>query len=479
MGVKEKVGSIVLDRAVSYISNDPQKNMPKLLNWLDSLGLETFKTQSRPIHEILDDPENNWYKFIMDFWKDIDNDQLKVFFQNFAYKIIVNYAVLEENTAKYGHNFPLAMLIDPTSACNLKCKGCWSAEYGQNMNLSNEVLDDAITQGEELGINFVLLSGGEPLVRKADILKLFEAHPSVMFGAFTNGTLIDEEFCQELSRLKNFIPILSLEGFEEATDYRRGAGTFAKVKRAAELLKAHKLLFGFSACYTGKNVDSVGSEEFYDLMIDWGAKFVWFFTYMPVGEGYAPELMVSAEQREFMYNQVRKFRDTKPLFSLDFWNDGEYAKGCVAGGRRYLHINANGDIEPCAFIHYSDSNIHEKTILEALKSPLFMAYHKRQPFNENHLRVCPLLDNPEILAEMVDESGAYSTDLRNPEDVHVLSGKCNDTAANWHVTADKLWACSGKCSSKWCVEHQDVCNSVKTVEHLDTECADNEKKHTA
>ena len=131
---------------------------------------------------------------------------------------------------------------------------------------------------------------------------------------------------------------------------------------------------------------------------------------------------------------------------MDFWNDGEYAGGCVAGGRRYLHINANGDIEPCAFIHYSDSNIREKTILEALQSPLFKAYHAGQPFNENHLRPCPLLDNPEALKEMVHTSGAHSTDLESPESVESLAGKCENAAQNWAPVADELWACSGHCT---------------------------------
>ncbi len=181
-------------------------------------------------------------------------------------------------------------------------------------------------------------------------------------------------------------------------------------------------------------------------MIDWGAKFCWFFTYMPVGKDAVPELMATAEQRAFMYRQIRKFRETKPLFTLDFWNDGEYAGGCIAGGRRYLHINANGDIEPCAFIHYSDSNIYSQPLLEALQSPLFMAYRQGQPFNNNHLRPCPLLDNPEALVDMVERSGAHSTDLQNPEDVHELSEKCRNAAGDWAHTADDLWQCSQQCS---------------------------------
>jgi MoaA/NifB/PqqE/SkfB family radical SAM enzyme len=261
-----------------------------------------------------------------------------------------------------------------------------------------------------------------------------------MFTAFTNGTLIDEEFADEMLRVKNFAPAISIEGFEEATDSRRGKGTYQAVIRAMEILKRKKLLFGASLCYTRNNTEVIGSEEFIDFIIDKGAKFAWFFTYMPVGEDAVPELMVTAEQREFMYRQIRKFRETKPLFTMDFWNDGEYAQGCIAGGRRYLHINAAGDIEPCAFIHYSDSNIYNKTLLEALQSPLFMQYHKKQPFNDNHLRPCPLLDNPECLVEIVEASGAASTDFIKPEDVHDLSAKCVYAAERWAQTADRLWS---------------------------------------
>jgi hypothetical protein len=139
-------------------------------------------------------------------------------------------------------------------------------------------------------------------------------------------------------------------------------------------------------------------------MINWGAKFVWYFTYMPVGKVAVPELMATAEQREFMYRQVRGMRGKKPIFFMDFWNDGEYVGGCIAGGRCFLHINAAGDIEPCAFIHYSDANIRTDKLIDAYRKPLFMAYHNNQPFNSNMLRPCPALDNPDALTKMVDES---------------------------------------------------------------------------
>jgi MoaA/NifB/PqqE/SkfB family radical SAM enzyme len=359
----------------------------------------------------------------------------------------VGWPIQEANRKKYDFNIPWAILMDPTSACNLKCTGCWAAEYDKNSSLSYETLDSIIEQGKKLGVYFYLYSGGEPLIRKKDIIRLCEKHNDCEFLAFTNGTLIDEAFADEMLRVKNFIPAISIEGFEEATDSRRGKGTYQAVIRAMEILKRKKLIFGTSLCYTRNNTEIIGSEDFFDFMINKGAKFAWFFTYIPVGADAVPDLMVTAEQREFMYRQVRHFRETKPLFTMDFWNDGEYVQGCIAGGRRYLHINANGDIEPCAFIHFSDFNIHEKTLLEALQSPLFRQYRKNQPFNDNMLRPCPLLDNPARLAEMVEKSGAASTDFIQPEDVRSLSAKCMDAAEKWAQTADRLWSESHGCTT--------------------------------
>lgn len=277
-------------------------------------------------------------------------------------------------------------------------------------------------------------------MRKDDLLNLCEKHSDCYFMAFTNGTLVDDSFCRELARVGNFALAFSIEGDEKATDMRRGSGTYRKVVEAMERMRAHNLFFGFSTCYHRYNTESVGSDEFIDEMIARGCRFVWNFTYIPVGKDAVPDMLATPEQRAYMYHRVREIRRTKPIFALDFWNDGEYTGGCIAGGRCYLHINAAGDVEPCAFIHYSNVNIHDVTLLEALQSPLFMTYRKRQPFNENHLRPCPLLDNPEALVSMVKETGAKSTEMVAPEDVEVLCGKTRPAAERWAPTADELWA---------------------------------------
>ena len=446
----EKIKAFGAKQVISYLDKDPDKNVPKVLDWLEKHGGKSnnISGQARMIKEVFEDKGNNWYKLIKSLWTDIDDEQRMKLFENFVINgTMIGSKRQADMEIKHGCNIPWAILFDPTSACNLKCIGCWASEYGNKDNLTYEQLDDIVSQAKAMGTYFFLFSGGEPLVRKKDIIKLCEAHSDCAFLAFTNGTLIDEAFADEMLRVKNFVPAISVEGFEEATDARRGKGTYAAVVRAMEILKRKKLLYGISCCYTKQNTDVIGSEEYFDDMIDKGAKFAWLFTYIPVGNDAVPELMATAEQRKYMYDQVRAFRKTKSLFTMDFWNDGEFAGGCIAGGRTYLHINANGDIEPCAFIHYSDSNIREKTLLEAYKSPLFMQYRLNQPFNNNHLRPCPLLDNPDCLVSMVEKSGAQSTDMLDPENVRSLTAKCKKAAKDWAPVADEIWENGHFCSN--------------------------------
>ena len=440
--MKENLQASAMNAALKIIRENPEKSLPKLMRIVDTLDRhDELLPQRRAIWEILNAPENHWNRFIMSLWEDIDEGVRIKFFENF----VVNATVIgghrqELSKAEHSCNIPWAILMDPTSACNLGCTGCWAAEYGDRLNMTYDELDSIIRQGKELGTFLYLYSGGEPLVRKKDVLRLCEAHPDCVFLSFTNGTLIDEAFADEMLRVQNFISAISIEGFEDATDARRGRGTYQKVVEAMRILKERKLLFGASCCYTSQNAEVIGSEAYIDDLIGKGCKFAWFFTYMPGGAGAPTDLIATAGQREFMYRQIRKFREEKPLFTLDFWNDGEFVKGCIAGGRAYLHINANGDVEPCAFIHYSDSNIRDKTLLEAYKSPLFTAYRENQPFCGNHLRPCPLLDNNGKLAELVHESGAHSTDLSCPENVDDLCAKCRRAAENWTPVADRLWA---------------------------------------
>lgn len=440
MNASNTLKKLGIEQTFNYIYKDPDKNIGKLMDWADKFSKGDFASQRKTIREAIENPKHPYYSYIRKIFREVDPNVAKTLAVNFFINAaLIGWPKEEELRQKYDCNIPWAILLDPTSACNLHCTGCWAAEYGHKLNLTYDEIDDIICQGKELGVYMYIYTGGEPLVRKKDLIQLCEKHSDCVFLCFTNATLIDEEFADEMLRVGNFVPAISLEGFESATDGRRGNGVYQKVTNAMALLRKKKLIYGISCCYTSANYESITSEEFYDSLIDLGAYFVWYFHYMPVGNGAAPELLPSPEQRTGVYEKIRHYRATKPLFAMDFQNDAEYVGGCIAGGYRYLHINANGDIDPCVFIHYSDSNIREKTLLDALRSPMMMAYHRNQPFNENMLQPCPMLENPQKLREMVATADAHSTDLQSPESVDHLCAKCDHYAEHWKPVADQLW----------------------------------------
>lgn len=437
--------SIAIDATLKSLKKDREKALLNIVNLVQKFMSDNFTAESyEAAKNMIMNPEHKWMRYVNRLLDETDPHVAKMTALNLGYQAaFAGTKKIRKMRDVEQCNIPWLILMDPTSACNLHCTGCWAAEYGHKLNLSFEEMDSIVTQGKELGVYFYMMTGGEPLVRKADIIKLCEKHNDCAFHCYTNGTLVDQTLCDEMKRVGNLSLSISLEGFEEANDFRRGDGVYHKVLAAMDLLHENGLIFGNSVCYTNKNMEAVTSDEFFDLLIEHGSRFAWYFHLMPVGMKASPELMPTKEQREYIYHRIREVRAKeggKEIFVMDFQNDGEYVGGCIAGGRNYCHINPKGDVEPCVFIHYSGANIREKSLLECLKQPLFMAYRDNQPFNENMLRPCPMLENPEILQRLVNETGAHSTDVEEAEPVEHLCEKCVNYANEWKDTADRLWA---------------------------------------
>jgi MoaA/NifB/PqqE/SkfB family radical SAM enzyme len=303
---------------------------------------------------------------------------------------------------------PSLLVVSPTMRCNLKCYGCYAGNYTKNQDLPFEVFDRVIQEGKELGIYLYVVSGGEPFVWDG-LLDIFEKHDDCVFQVYTNGSMLDDAMCEKLVDLGNVLPCISVEGFEKETDERRGRGTFKQITQAMESLNKRKGLFGFSLTVTSKNADLVTSDEFIDEWVQRGCFIGWVFTYVPVGRAPDVGLMPTPEQRLKVGQRVRYFRATRPIFIADFWNDGDYVGGCIAGGRMYLHINCHGDVEPCVFCHFAVDNIKDKSLKSVLNSDLFKSIKAKQPFNQDHRMPCMLIDNPAILREVIKESGARPT----------------------------------------------------------------------
>ncbi len=398
-----------LKLALYLIERNPDKNFIKLLNLLDKIAQRgEHHQQIRALKQgYLDNPVIGQYlKKLTEIAPSYKTGLLVNFLINASLLgIPYQYKMAEE----LGVMVPWAILLDPISICNLKCRGCWAGQYSKSDTLAYQTIDRIISEAKELGIYFIIFSGGEPTLYP-DLLKLCQKHSDVGFVMFTNGTLIDREIVDQMVETGNLSPAISLEGFRESTDHRRGQGVYDQVMELMDRLREKGVVFGSSITVNRNNAEELfAGDDFIDLMVKKGAAYTWSFHYIPIGSDPDLELMITPGQRSMLARRVPELRKEKPLFILDFWNDGTYSGGCIAGGRRYFHINARGDVEPCAFVHFAADNIKGKSLKEVLQNPLFKAYQERQPFNENLMLPCPIIDNPLALREMVAETGAAPT----------------------------------------------------------------------
>ncbi|MBE3576142.1 MAG: radical SAM protein [Limnochordales bacterium] len=421
---------------IGSITRDPGRAVPAILSLLGKINaVEAYRPVIAAVRRRWDEDEK-WREVVARLH--LSPRMVRHLVMTWALKGFVQGQKKRQEVAeRLGFRPPSFILLDPTEACNLRCRGCWAGRYEPH-TLPWEVVDRVLTEAKELGIHWVVLSGGEPFAYRY-LRQMLARHQDIMFMAYTNGTLISDEVADWLADLGNLTPAISLEGFQEETDARRGAGVYEQIMAAMDRLRERGLVFGASLTVTSRNVYQLFSDRFIDHLIDKGVLYLWSFHYIPIGRDPDLSLMISPEQRAWLRERVNELRMTRPIFIADFWNDGPYVGGCIAGGRHYVHINANGDVEPCAFFHFSTENIKEKSLAEALKSPLFAAFRARQPFHRNLLAPCPIIDHPQMLRDMVREAGARPTHEGADEIMRDEIARALDRrAAEWLALAEEL-----------------------------------------
>jgi MoaA/NifB/PqqE/SkfB family radical SAM enzyme len=346
---------------------------------------------------------------------------------------------------QFGLAPPYLMVISPTMRCNLKCLGCYAGEYPRDADpMSFETLDRVVSEAKRMGVFMFTITGGEPFMRP-DMLDLYDKHNDAVFQIYTNGTCISDATVERLQKLGNAAPCISLEGFEQETDFRRGKGVFAKVMDTMDRLREARVLFGFSGTVTRLNADVYQRDEFYDMIVDKGCLVGWFFMFVPVGQDATVDLMPTAEQRDAMRRKILEVRRTRPIFIADFWNDGCLTGGCMSAGTLYLHLNFRGDLEPCVFMHFAADNIHDiyargGHLWDVLKSPLFVAVRDVNRRDPNPLRPCPIVDHNEWLEEALSKvEGVYPTHKGAEDIIGRLAQPVREWSARYAAYAERAW----------------------------------------
>jgi MoaA/NifB/PqqE/SkfB family radical SAM enzyme len=327
-------------------------------------------------------------------------------------------AKMEEFEAKFGVKQPSFVLISPTKACNLHCKGCYADSDERVTSLSWDTVSRIITEAHDMwGVQFTVVSGGEPMVYRSqgkNLLDLAEKHSDNYFMFYTNGTLIDDEAAQRMAELGNIVPMVSLEGWRDQTDARRGEGIFDKVCQTLDRLYDAGVLYGVSLTPTRDNADILMSEDFIDFVFfEKHAIVAWLFQYMPIGRSFTLDLMPTPQQRLSMWQQSWRYVREKNVFIADFWNSGTAVDGCLSAGGHgnggYFYIDWNGNVNPCVFVPYSPVNINDiyaqgKDLNDVFMDPFFQDIRRlqtrlnTQTHGKNTINPCPIRDhNPEFL----------------------------------------------------------------------------------
>lgn len=306
-----------------------------------------------------------------------------------------------------GEHIPPFLIASITSSCNLHCAGCYARHNNACCDsepvrqLTDEDWLRIFCEARDLGVGFILLAGGEPMIR-ADVIRAAGGVEEILFPIFTNGTMIDDDYMKLFDRHRNLIPIFSIEGHQEKTDARRGAGVYQRLTQAMEQMEENHLIFGASVTVTRENLAEVASEEFVKDLRSRGCRAIVYVEYVPVSEG-SQNLAPGDEERAYLDARLQSLRkDHEDMLFISFPGDEKSSGGCLAAGRGFFHINAHGGAEPCPFSPYSDINVKDTSLREALGSRLFTALRSGDMLTGEHAGGCVLFEQKEEVGAILN-----------------------------------------------------------------------------
>lgn len=304
---------------------------------------------------------------------------------------------------------PYACILSVTWKCNLNCVGCYAQHYPTENQLKITEIENILNQSDKIGIYIFVVVGGEPLIFPG-LIELLMKYKNIMFFLFTNGTLINEQKILLLKKANNIIPIISTEGTDSFVDIRRGEGMGVKIEAVLNLFKRNKLVFGFSSMITHHNLKDVLTESWLDSLWEYGAKFGFIIDYIPFPKTLDLSLILDEDDKSFKRRKITELNEKSKVTLFNFPEDEYKRSGCKSAGNGFIHINANGNVEPCPFSHYAVDNIRDKSILEILNSEFFKKLRSTFQDMDNPHRGCMLFYNDNIVKRIAEETKAYSTE---------------------------------------------------------------------
>ena len=318
---------------------------------------------------------------------------------------------LRQESEQVGDHIPPFLIASVTSKCNLHCKGCYARanhschDKEAENQLSDAEWEDIFRQAKGIGVSFILLAGGEPLMRP-ELIQAAGKLPEIIFPVFTNGTMLNQEYIRKFDQYRNLIPMISIEGNEQTTDLRRGSGVYQQVSQTMELMKQKKILYGASITVTSQNITEVTSVKFLDVLSERGCKVIIYVEYVPISDA-TKELALTQAERDYLEIELAGLRSSREdMIFISFPGDEKSSGGCLAAGRGFFHINPQGGAEPCPFSPYSDLSLKKVSLREALNSPLFQKLRDGKVLLAEHTGGCVLFEQESLVQSLLNTDPA-------------------------------------------------------------------------
>jgi hypothetical protein len=266
---------------------------------------------------------------------------------------VVRHELLQRRRAR--HAEPAAVLVEaqlaPYPDCNQSCVGCYSEGERQGTAPDRKRLAALVDEAAACGAWAIHVVGkGEPFLspeRGLELCAVVAARPHLLFTIATNGTCFSPELGRALAKLGNVLLLVSIDGPKAVHDARRGPGSFEAVSRALELMRAHRLLFGFSCMVSATNHRQVTEPAFVGAMARAGCAIGVFSRYFPLSPSHWQELLLTGESLASYRAAFERLRRQPELPLLDF-DEVEAHTGCLARAGISVYLDGlTGQVAPC------------------------------------------------------------------------------------------------------------------------------------
>lgn len=296
---------------------------------------------------------------------------------------------------------PPILILSSTNRCNLHCMGCYASNklISPRQELPVERITKLFDEAGTLGIGVIMIAGGEPLMRP-EILDVAAKQDNIIFPVFTNGTMLDKDRIRFFQSHNHMIPILSIEGNRQLTDTRRGTGIYSMIEKSMARLQESQQMYGMSITMTRENFEEVTNpvrmHEYHSL----GCSLFFMIEYVPQTKNELDRCLTE-DQKDTLQIRLGLLRDQVPALFISLPGDEEKYGGCLAAGRGFTHISFEGNLEPCPFAPYSDLNIRNISLEEALQSTFLKRIRNSHHLLKESQGGCTLWENQDWVQEQL------------------------------------------------------------------------------